>query len=154
MLIDDGSTDQTTEIIESYTDSRITYISDGQNVGLTQRLNQGIEVARGEYIARHDDDDISAPQRFAAQVEFLESNQDCVGCGSRVAIIDVDGDVIGSKKFALDHLALTDQNLLENQFIHGSLMLRKKELLAVGGYRPFFCLRSGLRFDASAPRAR
>ena len=66
VLIDDGSTDQTTEIIESYTDSRITYISDGQNVGLTQRLNQGLEVARGEYIARHDDDDISAPQRFAA----------------------------------------------------------------------------------------
>ena len=138
VLIDDGSTDQTTEIIESYTDSRITYISDGQNVGLTQRLNQGLEIARGKYIARHDDDDISSPQRFAQQVELLESNQDYLGCGSRVAIIDADGDVIGGRNFALDHLALMDQNLLENQFIHGSLMLRKTELLAVGGYRPFF----------------
>jgi glycosyltransferase involved in cell wall biosynthesis len=138
LLIDDGSSDQSAEIVAGYADARIHYISDGQNIGLTRRLNEGIEIARGKYIARHDDDDISTAQRFARQVEFLEANQDHLACGSRVAIIDPDGDVIGSKHFALDHSELMDQNLSENQFIHGSLMVRKEALLKVGGYRLFF----------------
>lgn len=138
VLIDDGSSDQTEEIIASYSDSRIHYLSDGQNVGLTRRLNQGIKIAKGKYIARHDDDDISAPHRFGEQVRFLEANQGYIGCGTRVEIIDADGDVIGSRDFTLDHLNLMDQNLVENQFIHGSLMLRKKALLDIGGYRAFF----------------
>ena len=138
LLIDDGSSDQSAEIVAGYADTRIRYITDGQNIGLTRRLNEGIEIARGRYIARHDDDDISSAQRFARQVEFLEANQDHLACGSRVVIIDPDGDVIGSKHFALDHSELVDQNLSENQFIHGSLMVRKEALLKVGGYRPFF----------------
>ena len=138
LLIDDGSSDHSAEIIAGYKDDRIRYISDGQNVGLTRRLNEGIKVARGKYIARHDDDDVSATQRFAKQVKFLQANQDHVACGSRVAIIDSDGDIIGSKKFALEHSQLFDRNLSENQFVHGSLMIRKQALQTVCGYRTFF----------------
>ena len=64
LLIDDASSDRTEEIIRSYKDDRIVYIKNEQNLGLIKTLNKGLDLAKGEFIARMDQDDISAPTRF------------------------------------------------------------------------------------------
>ena len=62
------------KIIESYEDSRIKIINFSKNMGITAALNSGLNVAKGNYIARQDQDDISHSERFMLQVEYLENN--------------------------------------------------------------------------------
>jgi glycosyltransferase involved in cell wall biosynthesis len=91
IIINDGSTDDTLKIIKGYKDPRIVLIS-RKNKGLVASLNEGIEKARGKYIARMDADDISLPERFEKQVEYLEGHPDCILLGTQIRIItDVRG---------------------------------------------------------------
>ncbi len=81
IIIDDGSTDSTVDIIQSYDDGRIVLIQNETNRGLGYNLHEGIKMARGKYLARMDADDISLPERFKKQIAFLEHNPDvlCIG---------------------------------------------------------------------------
>ena len=88
LIIDDGSTDKSLEIIKSYNDSRIRLIGHEQNQKLIATLNEGIKLAQGEYIARMDADDISAPERLQKQMEFLEKHPATVVLGCDFQIID------------------------------------------------------------------
>lgn len=72
IIIDDGSIDATEEIIKSFKDSCIVYIKNEKNLGLIKTLNKGISIARGEFIARMDSDDISMPQRFELQLDVFK----------------------------------------------------------------------------------
>lgn len=74
IIINDGSKDKSLSIIKSYNDKRIVLIDNDGNKGLIYSLNKGIEVSKGKYIARMDADDISLPERFKQQVDFLESH--------------------------------------------------------------------------------
>tara|TARA_B100000003_G_C10916616_1_gene365504 strand:- start:200 stop:1207 length:1008 start_codon:yes stop_codon:yes gene_type:complete len=74
IIINDGSTDDSLKIIESYEDSRIKIINFSKNMGISAALNNGLNVAKGDYIARQDQDDISHPERFMLQVEYLKNN--------------------------------------------------------------------------------
>ncbi len=76
LLLDDGSDDDTAEIARAFSDPRVRVIQDGLKLGLARRLNMGIELARGRYIARMDADDVSFPERLARQVAFLEAHPD------------------------------------------------------------------------------
>ncbi len=87
LLIDDCSTDKTLEICKSYKDSRIVIIEKDQNSGYTNSLNYGLSIAKGEYIARMDGDDISMPTRFEKQISFLDANPEIVVCGTSFQII-------------------------------------------------------------------
>jgi glycosyltransferase involved in cell wall biosynthesis len=87
LIIDDASTDNTVAIIKTYNDPRIQLIQKPQNSGYTNSLNYGLGVAKGEYIARMDGDDVSLPERFAKQVAFLDTNPDVVLCGTLYQII-------------------------------------------------------------------
>ena len=82
IIINDASIDSTKEIIESYKDFRIKLINNDQNQGVAESLNIGISAAKGQYIARMDADDISLPERFQKQVDFMEKNPDIDVCGS------------------------------------------------------------------------
>ena len=86
-IIDDASTDRTVEIIKEYTDARINLIIKPKNTGYTDSLNMAIKLAKGEYIARMDADDISMPQRLAVQYEYLKKNNDILVLGSHYKII-------------------------------------------------------------------
>jgi len=81
ILLDDGSTDDSVDVVRALADPRIRIVSDGRNMGLAARLNQGIDLSRGDLIARMDGDDICFPQRFELQVRFLMAhpNVDLVG---------------------------------------------------------------------------
>ena len=75
IIINDGSTNNVENVILSYKDERIKYIKQ-ENQGLAKSLNNGLDIAKGEYIARMDSDDISLPERFEKQVKFLDENLD------------------------------------------------------------------------------
>jgi glycosyltransferase involved in cell wall biosynthesis len=95
IFLDDGSSDRTFDIISGFSDDRIRIVSDGQLRGLTFRLNQAIEMARGQYFARMDADDISFPDRLAKQFAFMEAHPavDLVGC--RVMLFNDEGEPKG-----------------------------------------------------------
>lgn len=74
IIIDDGSTDRTKEIILKYDDPRIMYLCNERNMGISYTLNRGLDAAKGEYIARMDADDISLPERFSKQVKYMDDH--------------------------------------------------------------------------------
>lgn len=86
LIINDGSTDGSANIIQSYKDPRICLEHNDKNMGLTASLNRGLELAQGKYIARMDADDISRPERLACQVSFMEKNPHVGVCGSWVQL--------------------------------------------------------------------
>src|SRR5690606_36363675 len=93
IIVNDGSTDGVTEILRDYADAdpRIVLIEQ-ENTGYAVALNRGLERARGEFVARMDSDDISLPDRFALQVEFLQASPQVVVVGGQALRIDEDGD--------------------------------------------------------------
>ena len=126
IIINDGSTDKSLEIIEKYKnqDDRIILIS-RENKGLVASLNEGIELAKGKYIARMDADDISLPKRFEVQVEFMEKNIDIGVCGTWVEVFGED------RKDTLWKMPPTDEELKPRllfsvTFAHPSVMMRKE----------------------------
>ena len=80
IIVNDGSTDNTKEIILSYSDPRIVYIENEQNSGICVTLNKGLDAAKGRYIVRMDSDDIALPQRLEVQVRYMDANP-VVGVG-------------------------------------------------------------------------
>lgn len=84
IIIDDGSTDQTAKIVQAYAqkDNRIRFFKNKENRGLIYSLNKGIDLARGKYIARMDDDDISLPERLEKQFKYMEKNPDIALVGT------------------------------------------------------------------------
>ena len=87
IIIDDGSTDSTCAIVESYSDSRIRFFKNEHNLGVAATLNRGLDLARGEYIARMDADDISLPTRFEKQAAYMDEHPDVVVLATNVRII-------------------------------------------------------------------
>jgi glycosyltransferase involved in cell wall biosynthesis len=89
LLVDDGSTDASLEIAQSFRDDRIQVVSDGHRRFLPTRLNEIVRRARGELVARMDADDVAHPDRLRRQIEALEATgRDCVACGTWVGLVD------------------------------------------------------------------
>ena len=82
LIINDGSTDGSKEIIASYSDERICIVENEKNIGLVNTLNKGLVLANGEYIARMDCDDISVKTRLSKQVKLMDKNKDIGASGS------------------------------------------------------------------------
>lgn len=83
IILDDASTDESPKILDTYSDPRIVRFTATQNLGIANILNVGLNMARGEYIARMDSDDISLPTRLQTEVDYLDSHSgiDLVSCG-------------------------------------------------------------------------
>jgi glycosyltransferase involved in cell wall biosynthesis len=108
ILLDDGSRDNTADVIKEFTDPRLRIIQDGINKGLTARLNQGVNLAHGDLIARMDADDVAFPTRFEKQIRFLEAHNDIDVVGTRaIAFHDDTKKIIGLMPFRPDHYRLT-----------------------------------------------
>lgn len=139
IIINDGSTDNTREILKSFSDedSRIVLIHH-ENIGLTQSLNKGISVSKGKYIARQDADDISMPERLFKQVSFMEMNPTVGLLSTCFEFIDECGKKIRPCYLAIDNETLKKRLMHINQFCHGASMIRKAALDFVGVYRNFF----------------
>jgi glycosyltransferase involved in cell wall biosynthesis len=106
LIINDGSTDNTRNIIESYKDERIRLIDNEINLGLASSLNRGISLSRGVYIARMDADDVSFPERFKRQVEHLQAHPEIDLLGCRAVVFRNLGDIVGLLPFFPSHQAI------------------------------------------------
>jgi glycosyltransferase involved in cell wall biosynthesis len=128
IIINDGSTDQTAEIVKSFKDSRIKYYENEQNKGLIFSLNKGIDLCKGKYIVRMDADDISFPERIKKQVEYMEQYPE-VGVAGSWFIRFGKG---AQKKFRVsgDHEILRSMLLFNSCLCHPSVIIRKSVLTA------------------------
>jgi glycosyltransferase involved in cell wall biosynthesis len=125
LIINDGSTDNTRDLILSYKDARIVLVDSEHNVGQTQSLNRGLELATGELIARQDADDISESERLARQVAFLDRHPEVALLGTCYKEIDIHGSVIAQRKLPCDTTDIRWSLLFFCPFVHTSVMLRK-----------------------------
>ncbi len=137
LIVDDGSTDKSRTILETYAarDARIQLVS-RPNTGLLVALNEMLGRARGEYVARMDSDDVALPLRFERQVRYLDEHPECVLAGSRVLIIDPDGDALTMLGQALSHEQIIDDFLANRGQIiyHPAVMFRRQIVMDIGGY--------------------
>ena len=137
LIINDGSTDQSRNIILSYGDPRIQLIDNPENIGLTKSLNRGLALARGELVARLDADDISHPERLEHQVEYLDRHPDSVLLGTQARVINELGKVCDAKgEFRpQSRFAIHWKFLFGNPFVHSSVMFRRTVIWnELGGY--------------------
>lgn len=122
LIIDDGSTDSTVDIISEYNDPRIKLIENDGNKGLVYTLNKGLKVAQGKYIARMDADDISMNSRFEKQVNFLDKNPD-------VSILSTAFEFLGTPyhiHFPTDNEGIKVKLLENTALLHPGVMLRRE----------------------------
>lgn len=138
IIINDGSTDQTANIIKKFTDSRIILIHNKKNLGIAEATNIGLNHAKGIYIAHHDADDISLPNRFKEQCQALDNDTDLGLVGSNFHLIDKDRKIFDEVKFPHNYNDIQKVILTENCLCHGAIMFRSNILEEVGKYRNYF----------------
>lgn len=95
IIINDGSTDDSLQVIQSFSDKRIRLIDNKRNQGIIATRNQGLDLANGKYIANMDADDICLPGRFEKQLNFLEKNPDVAILATKLVLVDPSGSEIG-----------------------------------------------------------
>ena len=122
LIIDDASTDATVSILKKINDSRIQLIEKPVNSGYTNSLNHGLQIAKGQYIARMDGDDISYPERFAKQLAYLETHPEVGVCGTTYKIVGNNKSITIPE----NHEEIKIGLLWGNCIMHPSVMIRKK----------------------------
>jgi glycosyltransferase involved in cell wall biosynthesis len=133
IMINDGSTDDSLSIMESYKDQRIRIINQ-TNAGLPISLNRAIAITKGEYLARQDADDISLPARLAKQVSYLDAHPQCalLGTWAQILVENIPTDRSLSHPHLNGDIQL--KLLFFNCFVHSSVMIRKSALETTGLY--------------------
>ena len=103
IVIDDGSSDRSGDIVEGFNDERIRLVRESSSAGLAARLNQAVALSRGEFIARMDADDICFPERLARQVARLREDPhlDLIGCSA--VVFTNESKLVGEMPVGLDH---------------------------------------------------
>lgn len=123
VIVNDGSTDESESIILSYNDPRIRLVNNPKNLGLIASLNVGLEICKGEYIVRMDQDDISLPERIALQVNFMDQNPNIGLIGSWFEDF---GDQIESKlvRYSTNDTEIRIRHLYQTHISHPTAVLR------------------------------
>jgi glycosyltransferase involved in cell wall biosynthesis len=138
IIINDGSLDRSLQFIQKHgaNDGRVVIVS-RPNTGIVGALNEGLSLARGEFIARMDADDVCHRQRFERQIEYMGSHPECVAVGSSVVLIDQDDQPIRDMRAETDHQTIDDLhiNARAHAMWHPTVMMRRCILNAIGGYR-------------------
>jgi glycosyltransferase involved in cell wall biosynthesis len=136
IIVDDGSDDGTAEILSRHAakDPRIVLLHH-DNRGLTRSLNRGVKAARADLVARQDADDLSLPERLARQVAFMDAHRHVLLLGTAA----FDGSAQGRTPARItDRSRLGESIYLHNPFAHTSVMFRRTDWLALGGYDESF----------------
>lgn len=124
LIIDDGSTDNTAEIISNIKDSRIIFLKNSKNRGIVYTLNKGLDLAKGKYIVRMDGDDIVLGNRLEAQIDFLKNNPDFGIVGGWYQVINAEGKTIDTVEGVTDYRNAQLSLLFRNQFTHSAVTMR------------------------------
>ena len=135
LIINDGSTDRSIEIIDKYLDSRIRILHNEKNSGVRFSRNRAVYEAKGKYIAILDCDDLTANNRLEIQYNYLEANPDIAICGTWGTIINENGVTTNNTithSYIPEHINI--EMLFTNQFINSSVMFKTQAGKDIGGY--------------------
>lgn len=124
LVVNDGSTDRSADIIRSFNDPRIVYIENPVNMGLIASLNKGLALARGRYIARMDHDDVALPERFSEQIAHLEGNRDLVVAGSDYYLVTDNRETRSAQHWSRHSDYLKTVLLFSTCFAHPTVMMK------------------------------
>lgn len=150
VIVDDGSTDCTAAIIDLYSkiDSRITLFRNQENLGVVHSLNIGLKKAKGEYVARIDDDDVWLDTlKLEKQINIFQKNRDCILVGTNGVIVDEAGKKICDYCLPTSDTEIRKLMLLKNPFISSSVLFRKDAAIRVGGYFQVNSLKGAEDYD-------
>ncbi len=126
IIINDGSTDLTIDIIKRFDDPRIKLVCNEGNKGLIYSLNYGLEIAQGKYVARMDADDISLDTRFEKQINFLEKNPDISILGTAFAFMGTSHEIHHPNYNEEIRIKLLD----DGSFAHPTVMMRREAIIS------------------------
>lgn len=134
LIVNDASTDGSDRIIRSFIDPRISIVTNKTNMRLLATLNIGLKAARGLYVARMDQDDISSPERLAVQAQFLDNHRDVGVVGSGFQLIDQHGQRAQKVLFPSSPVVLGWCLNFFNPLAHPTVMVRRSVIEAIGNY--------------------
>jgi len=142
LVVDDASTDDSAAVVDAYADPRISVVRNERNLGQVPSTNRGLHEARGEYVARLDQDDVPLPTRLERQVAVLDAEENVAVAGSWLDYVDERGRVTESLRATIDDFPHFLYLLLANALplAHSAVMYRREEVLALGGYDEEFAL--------------
>lgn len=124
LIINDGSTDKTEQIIREYNDKRICYVRNEKNLGIVKTLNKGLKLNESEYIVRFDADDIMKKDKIKKQLSFMEKNENVVVYGTQAHHIKSNGKIIFKSNMPTDFIKIKTFMLFQNPIYHPSVMMR------------------------------
>jgi len=138
IIIDDGSTDSSWEIIQNYAkkDKRLKILRNEKNLGIVKTRNKGFKnrSQKSKYYAINDSDDVSSLNRIKIQISFLEKNQDYGLVGSNALLIDENSNLIGYRRYPLNDNKIRKNIINFNPFTQSSVMIRTAVIDQVGYY--------------------
>lgn len=138
LVINDGSTDRTAEIVERFLADRRLRLINLAKVGLCTALNRDLELCRASLVARMDADDVMLPERLAVQVAFMESKPEIAGCSSDIWLMNETGVNIRELRCPFTSVDAIERHLRAGGhliYTHASVMYRRENVLELGGYR-------------------
>jgi glycosyltransferase involved in cell wall biosynthesis len=133
LIIDDGSKEPIEDLIADYKDSRIRSFRQ-ENMGLARSLNKGLQLARGDYIARMDADDVCRSDRLELQIRQIAADPQIDLLGSFFDIVDENERLIETKELIIDPIYRLWRLQFHNNYGHGTVMLKKQSVLKQGMY--------------------
>ena len=128
IVIDNGSSDHTISIIESFNDTRINLYRNDPNTGIAISRNQGLSIAKGQFLACFDSDDIAHPNKFEKQLDFLRKNDEFGFAGTAVKLIDSRGKVIARWKLRAKPEIVPFIMLFHNYFVNSAVVFKRSVL--------------------------
>ncbi len=138
IVVDDGSTDETGNIVQGFADERIRIISEGYNSGIPRARNKGASLAKAEYLANMDSDDFSLPDRLERQVRFLDANPSVGVVGTQMKIIDAESRPAGEYAVPCSHAAIAWTLAYGRAMANPTVMMRSALIARTGGYSTDF----------------
>lgn len=147
IIVDDSINAATIEEINSYAyDSRIIIIRENVRMGFVRALNEGLKIAKGQYIARMDADDISFSNRFKIQLDYLTLHKEIDVLGGNIQIVNESGAVVSQRNYANNKLALCLSTIFRSPVAHPTVMFRRTIIDNKLYYDEFFSKAEDLEF--------
>ena len=146
IIVNDASTAKTAASLKKIKDQRVKIITNQTRLGLTRSLNLGLKKARSQYVARMDADDVSLPDRFKLQLDYLETHPDIGLLGSAVSLVGPSGRFLKIKRPPATPEIIRQAALRFCPFIHPTWMLRRQVIEAIGFYNSEFTYAQDYEF--------